>query len=108
MYCELPVDIALCTLNAKFIHASLGLRWLYANMAELKARGPKDKVEEMRVELYDKVNGLGIGAQGLGGLSTVLDVKIRTYPAHAANRRLRLCDCRQPKTQHPLAGHLPG
>ncbi|MBV9190929.1 MAG: fumarate hydratase [Betaproteobacteria bacterium] len=56
------------------------------DMAELKACGPKDKVEEMRVELYDKVNALGIGAQGLGGLSTVLDIKIRTYPAHAANR----------------------
>jgi fumarate hydratase class I len=56
------------------------------DMAELKARGPKNKVEEMRVELYDKVNALGIGAQGLGGLSTVLDVKIKTYPAHAANR----------------------
>jgi fumarate hydratase class I len=56
------------------------------DMAELKARGPKSKVEEMRIELYDKVNALGIGAQGLGGLSTVLDVKIRTFPAHAANR----------------------
>ena len=56
------------------------------DMAELKARGPKSKVEEMRVELYDKVNALGIGAQGLGGLSTVLDVKFHTYPAHAANR----------------------
>jgi fumarate hydratase class I len=56
------------------------------DMAELKARGPKNKVEELRIELYDKVNALGIGAQGLGGLSTVLDVKIRTYPAHAANR----------------------
>jgi len=56
------------------------------DMAELKARGPKNKVEEMRIELYDKVNALGIGAQGLGGLSTVLDVKIHTYPAHAANR----------------------
>jgi fumarate hydratase class I len=56
------------------------------DMAELKARGPRSKVEEMRIELYDKVNALGIGAQGLGGLSTVLDVKIRTYPAHAANR----------------------
>ena len=56
------------------------------DMAELKARGPKNKVEELRVELYDRVNALGIGAQGLGGLSTVLDVKIRTYPAHAANR----------------------
>ena len=56
------------------------------DMAELKARGPKTKVEELRVELYDKVNALGIGAQGLGGLSTVLDVKIHTYPVHAANR----------------------
>jgi len=56
------------------------------DMAELKARGARSKVEEMRIELYDKVNALGIGAQGLGGLSTVLDVKIRTYPAHAANR----------------------
>jgi fumarate hydratase class I len=56
------------------------------DMAELKARGPKNKVEELRVELYDKVNALGIGAQGLGGLSTVLDVKIRTYATHAANQ----------------------
>jgi len=56
------------------------------DMAELKARGPRNKVEELRIELYDKVNALGIGAQGLGGLSTVLDVKIKTYPAHAANR----------------------
>ena len=60
------------------------------DMAELKARGPKDKVEEMRIELYDKVNALGIGAQGLGGLSTVLDVKVRTYPAHAANRPIAM------------------
>jgi len=60
------------------------------DMAELKARGPKSKVEEMRVELYDKVNALGIGAQGLGGLSTVLDVKIHTYPAHAANRPIAM------------------
>jgi fumarate hydratase, class I len=55
------------------------------DMAELKARGPRGKLEELRVELYDKVNALGIGAQGLGGLSTVLDVKIRHYPTHAAN-----------------------
>ncbi len=60
------------------------------DMAELKARGPKSKVEEMRIELYDKVNALGIGAQGLGGLSTVLDVKIRTFPAHAANRPIAM------------------
>jgi fumarate hydratase class I len=56
------------------------------DMAELKARGPKDELERLRVELHDKVNALGIGAQGLGGLSTVLDVKIRTYPTHAANQ----------------------
>jgi len=56
------------------------------DMAELKTRGPKNRAEEMRIELYDKVNALGIGAQGLGGLSTVLDVKIRTYPTHAANQ----------------------
>ncbi len=56
------------------------------DMAELKARGPRDRLEAMRVELYDKVNALGIGAQGLGGLSTVLDVKIRHYPTHAANQ----------------------
>src|SRR5687767_13958714 len=56
------------------------------DMAELKARGARSKVEELRIELYDKVNALGIGAQGLGGLSTVLDVKVKTYPVHAANR----------------------
>jgi fumarate hydratase class I len=55
------------------------------DMAELKARGPRDKLEELRIELYDRVNALGIGAQGLGGLSTVLDVKVLTYPTHAAN-----------------------
>jgi fumarate hydratase class I len=56
------------------------------DMFELKARGPKDKLEELRIELYDKVNALGIGAQGLGGLSTVLDVKIATAPTHAASK----------------------
>jgi fumarate hydratase, class I len=56
------------------------------DMAELKARGAQNKLEALRIELYDKVNALGIGAQGLGGLSTVLDVKIRTYPTHAANQ----------------------
>jgi fumarate hydratase, class I len=60
------------------------------DMAELKARGPKDKREELRIELYDKVNALGIGAQGLGGLSTVLDVKINTYPTHAANQPIAI------------------
>ena len=54
------------------------------DMHELLARGPAHKLEEMRIELYEKVNALGIGAQGLGGLTTVLDVKIKTYPTHAA------------------------
>ena len=56
------------------------------DMSELLARGPKDKLEELRIELYQKVNALGIGAQGLGGLTTVLDVKIMTYPTHAASK----------------------
>ncbi len=52
---------------------------------ELKARGAKNRIEELRLELYEKVNALGIGAQGLGGLTTVLDVKIMDYPTHAAS-----------------------
>jgi fumarate hydratase class I len=52
---------------------------------ELRARGPSGPLEELRLELYDKVNALGIGAQGLGGLTTVLDVKLRDYPTHAAS-----------------------
>jgi fumarate hydratase, class I len=56
------------------------------DMSDLLKRGPKSDVEKMRVELYDKVNALGIGAQGLGGLSTVLDVKIKMYPTHAAGK----------------------
>lgn len=55
------------------------------DMTELIARGPSNKLEELRIELYNKVNALGIGAQGLGGLTTVLDVKILDYPTHAAN-----------------------
>jgi fumarate hydratase class I len=55
------------------------------DMHELKARGAKTAIEELRLALYDKVNALGIGAQGLGGLTTVLDVKIRDYPTHAAS-----------------------
>ena len=55
------------------------------DMHELKRRGPKNRIEELRVELCDKVNALGIGAQGLGGLTTVLDVKILDYPTHAAS-----------------------
>ncbi len=52
---------------------------------ELKARGASNKVEELRLEIFEKVNNLGIGAQGLGGLATVLDVKILDYPTHAAS-----------------------
>jgi fumarate hydratase class I len=55
------------------------------DMQELIARGPKTKIEALRIELYEKVNQLGIGAQGLGGLTTVLDVKIMDFPTHAAN-----------------------
>jgi fumarate hydratase, class I len=50
----------------------------------LRARGPACRAEELRLELYDKVNALGIGAQGVGGLTTVLDVKVRDWPTHAA------------------------
>jgi fumarate hydratase class I len=52
---------------------------------ELRQRGPSSRVEELRLEIMDRVNALGIGAQGLGGLTTVLDVKIRDYPTHAAS-----------------------
>jgi len=52
---------------------------------ELRKRGPRNRLEELRLELMDKVNALGIGAQGLGGLSTVLDVKILDFPTHAAS-----------------------
>ncbi len=56
------------------------------DMFDLLARGPSNKLEELRIELYEKVNSLGIGAQGLGGLTTVLDVKIATFPTHAASK----------------------
>jgi fumarate hydratase class I len=52
---------------------------------ELRKRGPSNRVEELRLEIMDAVNKLGIGAQGLGGLTTVLDVKIKDYPTHAAS-----------------------
>jgi fumarate hydratase class I len=60
------------------------------DMADLKARGPKTPLEELRIELHDKVNALGIGAQGLGGLATVLDVKILDYPTHAASKPIAM------------------
>lgn len=55
------------------------------DIQELQARGAQNRIEELRLELYEKVNQLGIGAQGLGGLTTVLDVKILDYPTHAAS-----------------------
>ncbi|MFM2397219.1 MAG: hypothetical protein RLZZ144_469 [Pseudomonadota bacterium] len=60
------------------------------DMTELKARGAQNRLEELRIEIYDKVNALGIGAQGLGGLTTVLDVKILDYPTHAASKPVAL------------------
>jgi fumarate hydratase class I len=60
------------------------------NIHELKARGPKNRAEELRLELYEKVNALGVGAQGLGGLTTVLDVKVVDYPTHAASKPVAL------------------
>ena len=55
------------------------------DIQDLQKKGPASRVEELRLEIFDKVNSLGIGAQGLGGLTTVLDVKILDYPTHAAN-----------------------
>jgi len=56
------------------------------DMATLKQRGPQNDIEALRIEIFDKVNALGIGAQGLGGLSTILDVKIMDAPCHAAGK----------------------
>lgn len=60
------------------------------DMHDLLARGPRDQAEALRIELYEKVNSLGIGAQGLGGLTTVLDVKLRLYPTHAASKPIAM------------------
>ncbi len=56
------------------------------DMAQLKLRGAVTDIEKLRVEIFDKVNALGIGAQGLGGLATILDVKILDWPTHAASK----------------------
>ncbi|MGB5326381.1 MAG: fumarate hydratase, partial [Pseudomonadales bacterium] len=60
------------------------------DIGALKARGAANRAEELRLELYDKVNRLGIGAQGLGGLTTVVDVKVADYPTHAANKAVAI------------------
>ena len=79
------------------------------DMAELKARGPASKLEELRIELYDAVNDLGIGAQGLGGLSTVLDVKILDAPTHAASKPIAMIpNCAATRHAHlTLTGNGP-
>ncbi len=60
------------------------------DMAQLKQRGAQTDVERLRIEIFDKVNALGIGAQGLGGLATILDVKIATWPTHAASKPIAM------------------
>ncbi len=60
------------------------------DMYQLRKRGAQNKLEALRIELFEKVNALGIGAQGLGGLSTVLDVKIATYPTHAVGKAVAM------------------
>jgi len=60
------------------------------NIHELQEKGADNRSEELRLELFDKVNGLGIGAQGLGGLTTVLDVKVKDFPTHAANKAVAI------------------
>ena len=55
------------------------------DIQDIIARGPQDELEKLRIEIFEAVNSLGIGAQGLGGLTTVLDVKIKDYPTHAAS-----------------------
>jgi fumarate hydratase class I len=60
------------------------------DIQELQVRGASSRAEELRLELYDKINALGIGAQGLGGLTTVLDVKVKDFPTHAANKAVAI------------------
>jgi len=60
------------------------------NIHELKEKGAGNRAEELRLELFEKINGLGIGAQGLGGLTTVLDVKVKDFATHAANKAIAI------------------
>ncbi|MCG2841411.1 fumarate hydratase [Sandaracinobacter sp. RS1-74] len=76
------------------------------DMAELKARGPRSRIEELRIRIFDAVNALGIGAQGLGGLSTILDVKILDCPTHAASKPVAMIpNCAATRHAHV---HLDG
>lgn len=62
----------------------------HIDIQELKERGAQTRSEALRLELFEKVNNLGIGAQGLGGLTTVLDVKVKDFPTHAANKAIAI------------------
>ncbi len=62
----------------------------HIDINELQAKGAENRNEELRLELFEKVNALGIGAQGLGGLTTVLDIKIKDFPTHAANKAVAI------------------
>ena len=79
------------------------------NMHQLQARGASNRAEELRLEIFEKVNALGIGAQGLGGLSTVLDVKVSDYPTHAASKPVALLpNCAATRHMHfTLDGNGP-
>lgn len=60
------------------------------NMQDIIKNGPQNETEQLRLDIYNRVNALGIGAQGLGGLTTVLDVKVNEYPTHAACKPVAL------------------
>jgi fumarate hydratase, class I len=60
------------------------------DIQELRERGASSRAEQLRIELHEKINKLGVGAQGLGGLTTVLDVKVKDYPTHAANKAVAI------------------
>ncbi|WP_341937769.1 fumarate hydratase [Marinimicrobium sp. C2-29] len=79
------------------------------DIQDLQARGAQNRSEELRLELYDKVNRLGIGAQGLGGLTTVLDVKVKDFPTHAANKAVAIIpNCAATRHAHfTLTGEGP-
>ena len=76
---------------------------------ELRERGPQNRVEELRLEIMKAVNSLGIGAQGLGGLTTVLDIKIKDYPTHAASLPVAMIpNCAATRHAHfTLDGNCP-
>lgn len=79
------------------------------DIQELQEKGASTRSEELRLELYEKVNQLGIGAQGLGGLTTVLDVKVKDYPTHAANKAVAIIpNCAATRHAHfTLTGEGP-